>query len=219
MHLCEWPHLFQDSARFLSSTANRTTANKQGAPCTQLRARECGEGAVYRPPNNIIPVSHPHPLAVYPGKSKVCANSANQGPWDESQGQPPLPGVEATANSARASCASAAVAQQHLTLHQSQTSKGWTPSPAPAELGTDQRGLIISTCCTLEVGSDQRAKARHCEKYVPRENLLRTAFQTWSVIFLFMPKSVLYNHERERETKSKREGERERESFQEERKS
>lgn len=83
MHLCEWPHLFQDFAKsFLSSTANRTTANKQGAPCPQLRAwRSC----LQTPPNDIIPISHPHPLAVYPGKSKVCANSANQGPWDESR--------------------------------------------------------------------------------------------------------------------------------------
>lgn len=69
---------------------------------------------------------------------------------------------------------------------------------------------LISTCWILQAGSDQRAKARHCEKYVPRENLLRTAFQTWSFIILFMPKSVLYNHERERERQRVRERERER---------
>lgn len=60
-------------SHFLSSTANRTTANKQEAPRTQPRARECGEGVVYTPRqqhNSHIP--SPPPRCVSRKTESVC---------------------------------------------------------------------------------------------------------------------------------------------------
>lgn len=180
-------------------------ANKQEAPCTQLRARECGEGVVYRPPqqhNSHIP--SPPPRCVSRKIKSVC-KLCKSGAMGWVPGTATTTGVEAMAM-LLLPLASAAVAQQQLTLHQSQTSKGWI-APQPEQRQWDWSPPALS----WKLESDQCAKARHCEKFVPQENLLRTAFQTWSFITSFMPKSVLYNHERERERDKDRERERERE--------
>lgn len=201
MHLCGWSHLFQD---FFPFSANRTTANKQEAPCTQLRARECGEGVVYRPPNNIIPLSHPHPLAAYPGKSKVCANSANQGPWDESQGQPAPPGVEATANTARASCLSCGgPAAPHPSTRAKLPKAGFAPQPEQRQRGTDLHLLHPGRWSLINV---------------PRQGTARNTFPErtcWELLFkpgclsLYLCPNLYFTttRERERQRQSKREGE------------
>lgn len=201
MHLCGWSHLVQD---FFPFSANRTTANKQEAPCTQLRARECGEGVVYRPPNNIIPLSHPHPLAAYPGKSKVCANSANQGPWDESQGQPAPPGVEATANTARASCLSCGgPAAPHPPPEPNFQRLDLLPSPSRGS------GGLISTCFILEDGvwSTCQGKALR-EIRSPREPVENCFSNLVVYRFIYAQICTLQPRERERDKDRVRERER-----------
>lgn len=170
---------------FLSSAANRTTANKQEAPCAQLRARECGERAAHRPPpNNIIAIiSHAHPLAAWKTKS-VCKLRKSGAVGGR------VPGTTSTARSGGCS----GPAAPHPPAEPTFQRLGLLPSSSRG------RGALISTCWILEVGSAQRAKGKALrEMRSPREPVENCFSNLVVCRFVYAQICTLQPPERERE--------------------
>lgn len=207
MRLCEWPHLFQDFARFLSSTANRTTANKQEAPCTQLRAQECGEGVVYRPPqqhNSHIP--SPPPCCVSRKIKSVCKLRKSGAVGRVPGTSPPPPaGVGATASAARASCLSCSgPAAPHPPAEP--TSQRLHSRPSSGR-GTGDWAPPAASCSLDLINVPRQGAAR---RTLPERTCWELLFKPGRLSFYLCPNLYFTTtRERERQRQSKREGERE----------
>lgn len=85
-------------------------------------------------------IPHPLPLRIQENQ-KACANSANEGPRDQSHVE--QPGVEATADTPRATCLSCNGSAKSHPLPVTQTSKYLICSPVPAEATSDRSPSVF----------------------------------------------------------------------------
>lgn len=198
---------------FLSSAANRTTANKQEVPCTQTSGvwrRSCPQTTPQQH-NCHIPCP-PHRCV---GKPKVCVQTLQirgrgTSPRDNHHCQGWSGADAACASCLSTSGPAAPRPPPGPNFHR----LGWLPSSSRA---------LISTCCNPGSWVWPTCQGQGTGRNTfPKRTCWELLFKPGRSSFLFMPKSVFYNHERERERERQRQSKergRERESFQEERKS